>query len=133
MLNKRTLIGYWFPVIGWMLTIFILSSRERVAVSEEYILNFTFFKSLHVIEYGILGFLIFRLINHVSKKSLPRQKYIEAFLFALIYANTDELHQTFVPTRQGAIRDVLIDCIGISITLYFIYKNFKRLKKFGLL
>lgn len=35
-------------------------------------------------------------------------------LIALGYAAVDELHQTTVPTRNGAVTDVLIDAIGIG-------------------
>lgn len=34
---------------------------------------------------------------------------------SVIYAATDEFHQTFVPGRSGEIRDVLIDSLGALI------------------
>ena len=34
---------------------------------------------------------------------------ILSFLFSVIYALSDEFHQTFVPCRDGNIVDVLID------------------------
>lgn len=36
-------------------------------------------------------------------------------LVALGYAAIDEYHQTFVPTRHGALSDVAIDFLGIGI------------------
>jgi len=35
----------------------------------------------------------------------------------LIYAITDELHQKFIPNRQGSLVDVLIDTAGGATTL----------------
>ena len=50
---------------------------------------------------------------------------ILSFLFSVIYALSDEFHQTFVPGRDGNIVDVLIDGSGaftgiiLSCMLYF--------------
>ena len=50
---------------------------------------------------------------------------ILSFLFSVIYALSDEFHQTFVPGRDGNIVDVLIDSSGslvgvlISSMIYF--------------
>jgi VanZ family protein len=43
-----------------------------------------------------------------------------AFALAVLYAASDEFHQTFVEGRVGAIHDVAIDAIGaaIGIALY---------------
>ena len=47
-----------------------------------------------------------------SKKPL-----IIAILFSLFYAATDELHQAFVPGREGRPRDIFIDLFGILLGL----------------
>ena len=50
---------------------------------------------------------------------------ILSFLFSVIYALSDEFHQTFVPGRDGNIVDVLIDSSGalvgilVSCIVYF--------------
>lgn len=38
-----------------------------------------------------------------------------AFAFSLLYACSDEFHQSFIPGRSATLRDVLIDCIGICL------------------
>ena len=40
---------------------------------------------------------------------------ILSFLFSVIYALSDEFHQTFVPGRDGNIVDVLIDSSGALV------------------
>ena len=51
---------------------------------------------------------------------------ILSFLFSIIYASSDEFHQTFVPGRDGNIVDVLIDSSGalvgilVSSIVYFL-------------
>ncbi len=134
MFGKKLMLFYWFPVFGWMTVIFLMSSRQRVSVSEEYIVNFFFFKSLHVIEYGFMFYLIFRLINKIStSKNNFEWRYIIAALLTLIYAASDELHQTFVPTRQGSVRDIFIDLIGVTISWIILRKAYRKLKKYSII
>lgn len=121
-------IKYWLPPLLWMAIIFILSSRQRVAVSESYTISFLIFKSLHIIEYAFLYFLLFRALYPYKGITL-KKKYIYAFIIAALYAASDELHQTFVPTREGKVRDVIIDWIGITLMYSYIKARLHTLKK----
>lgn len=107
---KRSYVAWLYP-LAWMGLIFFLSSRQRVSVSEEYILNFLFFKTLHLIEYFVLYVLLARASLTTWKPT--KKALMTAVVIALLYAVSDEVHQTFVPTRQGALRDVGIDSIAI--------------------
>ena len=49
-----------------------------------------------------------------------RRPLLWAVLISLVYACTDEFHQTFVRGRTGTPRDVLIDAIGIAIAALLI-------------
>lgn len=93
-----------------MLVIFTFSSRQRIGVSETYWLNFAFFKVLHLIEYAFLYVLMLRALT--SGKTPSKKSYSVALLITILYAISDEMHQTFVPTREGTVRDVIIDSIG---------------------
>lgn len=96
-------ISFWLPAISWMALIFFLSSRPSTSVADNQALNFIFFKSLHLIEYGILFILIYRATEKNIKLSL---------VLTIIYAISDEVHQLFVPTREGKLRDIFIDSLG---------------------
>lgn len=115
----------WGPVLAWMGLIFFFSSRPRVSVSEEEVVNFVFFKSLHMIEYGILFFLLFRATLHKNTK----HNLIYAFLIAVLYGISDEIHQTFIPTREGKLRDVFIDTLGIAIMYMYTKRRSVLFKK----
>lgn len=69
-------------------------------------------KLAHVTEYFILTLTLFlglrKGIGTGTKNTL-----IFMFVIAVIYACSDELHQTFVGGRSGKPLDVLIDSIGI--------------------
>jgi VanZ family protein len=46
-----------------------------------------------------------------------------AFLITVLYAVSDEYHQTFIFGRQGAARDVLIDSAGVLLTVWLSWKK----------
>ena len=126
----KKIIRYWLPVVLWMIVIFLFSSRQKVAVTDSYALSFLFFKTLHLIEYTFLYIVSFRaFLNTGMKKS---RAYCFAFILTVGYAITDEVHQRFVPTREGRLRDVIIDglggAIGWIILTQFVPKAPKKLK-----
>lgn len=110
--RQKSVVVLWIPAIVWMGIIFLLSSRQSVTVSSEYLLNFLFFKTLHLIEYAILFILLVR----------ATRSYRGAFILTILYAITDEMHQQFVPSRQGQPRDVIIDGVGAGLIWYCLLK-----------
>ena len=123
----KKIINYWLPPIIWMLLIFILSSRQSISIADKHLVNFLLFKFLHIIEYAILYFLLFRAFN---KKKSKRVSYLMPFIISLVFAAIDEIHQTFVPTREGTIRDVLIDAMGIVFMYSYIKNHLNVVRKY---
>lgn len=102
-----------------MTAIYGLSSQQSISVSDELTINFLFFKSLHVGFYASLTFLnafALRMTTNYSK----RDQLLIAALISVAYGISDEIHQTYVPTRTGKFQDIGIDFIGISITWYLL-------------
>ena len=62
-------------------------------------------KVAHTAEYAILGALLVR----APGRALP------AIGLGVLYAASDEIHQTFVSGRHGAPVDVAIDAVGVAI------------------
>lgn len=147
-MNKCKKIIYFMPSFIWMVVIFLFSN-EPAEVSNQnnffiadalrrckiilfkYIdynfLNFLIRKAAHITEY----FILFMLLYFALKKTLFKNPKIKASVITVLYACTDEFHQLFVPGREGKIRDVFIDSIGLFIGLFLIYifKFIKRYKK----
>ena len=46
----------------------------------------------------------------------------------LLYACSDEIHQTFVAGRSGEVLDVLIDTVGGSLATILYYLIYRRKK-----
>jgi VanZ family protein len=81
-----------------------------------------FRKCAHLAEYAILALLCW--LGLRPKDQSPAWSWRRAFkalLIVTLYAITDEYHQTFVPTREGSVWDVLIDMCGGSLGLMFLW------------
>jgi VanZ family protein len=66
-------------------------------------------KAAHMTEYGLLWFLWWRALGYGSP--LP------AIAITLLWAASDEYHQSFVEGRHGTPVDVAIDAVGLGLGL----------------
>lgn len=124
-------VRYWLPALIWMSVIFFFSSKQRVSVSEEPAINFIVFKILHMIEYATLYFLLFRGFYSLKNKELSiHERYLYPFILAMVYAATDEWHQTFSAHREGTPRDVIIDTLGVFFMYIYTRKHLSFIKRF---
>jgi len=108
----------WLPPILWAALIFTFSSMEQVKVSQLFFWDFLLKKTAHIAEYAILYALIFRANG---------KKWVFSFIILLIYAISDEIHQSFVPGRTPSPLDIGFDMSGASTASYIIWKLKSRL------
>ncbi|WP_392486280.1 VanZ family protein [Haloimpatiens sp. FM7315] len=135
---KKKFISYC-AVLIWMIVIFKFSSepanisdaKSRFAIdilntlglnlntfigkSTNYIIR----KIGHITEYMILSILLFKALSFDFSK---KKTLIYTFFLSVLYACSDEFHQTFILGRSGQFTDVLIDSLGILIGISAIYK-----------
>jgi len=126
-LNDMRLLKYHVPVIFCAGLIFFASS---ISVFPRGIPDFEMRdKLVHVVEFAFFGILLWRSINHwkISLKGL--NLLILALLIGIIYAASDEIHQSFVPGRDGNIMDWFADAIGLAlgITSAYIFRARREL------
>jgi VanZ family protein len=77
-------------------------------------------KCAHLAEYAVLALLLWRALHQRPGLNAPRWRWSEAGLalaLVALYAASDELHQAFVPSREGCVRDVLLDTAGGALAL----------------
>jgi VanZ family protein len=101
--TSRTLT-HWLPVLLWAALIFTLSSVPDLSSG---LGGWDLFlrKAAHVTEYAILALLLARALH----------REVPALVLGVLYAASDEFHQSFVRGRHGAPLDVAIDSIGLLI------------------
>jgi VanZ family protein len=107
----------WLPVVLWASLIFALSSVPSLSSGLggwDYVLR----KCAHVTEYAVLGFLLARAIGREAP----------AFVAGVLYAASDELHQSFVRGRHASPIDVAIDSVGLLIGLAVWRRGFGQVR-----
>jgi VanZ family protein len=111
---------YWLPVLLWMGMIFVASSRSSLPFVLNKTVDFATKKAGHVTEYGVLAFLLWRAISKGRGwPALP--SFGGAFVLSLLYAVSDEFHQTLVPGRAGRLTDVGFDALGVLLALGLVW------------
>jgi hypothetical protein len=123
----KKLFSLWFPPIIWAAYIFKLSSGKIATVSDVYWYEFTIKSFAHVLFFGLLTILIYRALRGSGFKR-KKSGYYTLYVL-IIYALTDELHQSFVPGRDARIHDVVFDTIGAVIVIYAIWELLPRVPK----
>jgi VanZ family protein len=72
----------------------------------------------HIFEYAILAMLLWRAVySGTILRANMSFLFVAVWLTCGIFAASDEFHQSFVPSRTSASRDVLIDICGALIGL----------------
>jgi len=86
-------------------------------------------KAAHLVEYAVLGILAWRAarFDPAFGSFSPRRKFWFALLFCMLYASTDEFHQSFVPARHPKVDDVLLDTCGSGLGLLAVW-SVRRLR-----
>lgn len=103
----------WGPSLLLMGLIFFLSSQRDLPGPPSPLLNRIFKKSAHALGYGLLAIsYAWALVGSGLRRAVPL-----ALFLTLLYAISDEWHQTFVPNRHGSLTDVIIDFCGAVIAL----------------
>lgn len=106
------------PASIWMVFIFYLSSIPNLELQGEWsIYDFVLRKIAHLVEYAFLTFLFYWGLQ--KNLSFKTNLWISLIL-AILYGISDEIHQYFVPTRDGKVIDVFVDSLGVIIALLLI-------------
>jgi VanZ family protein len=104
-------LSLWLPVVAWAGLIFALSSIPDLGTglgTWDLVLR----KLAHAAEFAVLGLLLLRAIGREAA----------ALAVGIAYAASDELHQHFVPGRQGSLLDVALDSVGVAVGVYAVRK-----------
>ncbi len=136
MSRARSLASLWLPVVVWMALIFVASADTESGYRGSRILapiirwfvpdidplslqNTVLFarKGVHFVTFGFLAALLFRALSPGFGKACNPASAWKAWGITVLYAISDEVHQSFVPSRVGSPMDVLIDAFGAGFTV----------------
>lgn len=114
----------WAAVLAWMGLIFFFSDQSNLVLSPDAWWSDPLSWIAHFVEYAVLTLLLWLALR--STPALARAAAPVAFAIAVLYAITDELHQSFVPGRYPDVRDVLVDALGALAALWLARKHLGR-------
>lgn len=117
---NSNLLTRWLPLLLWMGAIFTLSHQPSDTIPQFGVWDLLFKKGAHFGAYALLALLALR-VTAVGKRPFTHHPLLFAFLITLLYAISDEFHQTFVPGRHGRFADVLIDAAGGATALLMLH------------
>jgi VanZ family protein len=144
----RDFIWYWAPVLLCLALIFGGSGDQasgkrtsriigpflhwlfpEISPKTQREVEFAIRKCAHLTEYAIFALLFWR-ARVKPRRSAPvlwQWRWCAETLWATsLYAATDEFHQTFVPTREGCVRDVGIDLLGAMAAMALLWLATRR-------
>lgn len=133
-------IKNWLPVCAWAGLIFFFSTDLFSSTNTAQIFGSLFSwlapdipteniglvhgairKLGHWSEYFVLAVLTVRALGNETGRKWELGHAAYTLVFILFYAVSDELHQTFVPSRTASLGDVLIDVIGGICGIFWMY------------
>jgi VanZ family protein len=104
----------WIPVAAWCSLIFYLSGVPDLKTEIGGIIDLVLRKGAHITEYCVLYLLARKAFAGTLAGRGAASHRFAAALFSVLYAASDEFHQSFVPTRGPSIFDVGIDSAGVA-------------------
>jgi VanZ family protein len=131
--DRHQLLKVWIAAILWLIVIAIESTSYLSAHNTSRILypvlhflfdldwdrfavwHFYIRKGGHVFGYGLLSILLFRAWRETLPAASARWTFrwmSMAILGTALVASLDEWHQSFIPSRTGTPRDVLLDTVA---------------------
>ncbi len=130
--NTAASIFWWAIVIAYLGVIFYFSGRTatesatqsgsildfiRNILGDNALSDFIVRKSAHFLEFAGLSFLL----NIAFFVSTSSRELTVSTLLAMLYAVTDELHQSLVPGRSCELRDWCVDAAGTILGMFFAF------------
>jgi VanZ family protein len=149
----RRFFEYWLPLVIWLGVIFVgstdlMSAQHTSRIIVPFLrwlnphiswaaintIHILIRKLGHVTEYAILAVLLWRALRGCkSFKARIFMLFLLVWAGCVIFAASDEFHQSFLPSRTPSARDVMIDICGASIgvTICWIFATRRSIKLQG--
>jgi VanZ family protein len=114
--QSTPLIVRWIPAGLMMALIFFISSRTSSQLPYFGEIDVLIKKGGHAIGYAMLALAYF---TALPPRLSIGYRIVMAFFMTILFALSDEFHQSFVEGRTSSLRDVVIDSLGAITALTF--------------
>jgi VanZ family protein len=118
-----SIVPRWFPALFIMVVIFAFSSQSGDDLPDFVGWDYFIKKMGHAIGYGLLA------LSYLYFFKFDKKRYWFTWFLAIVFATTDEFHQSFVAGRHASAFDVLVfDNFGavFGLWLYYISQSLRR-------
>jgi Predicted integral membrane protein len=105
------------PVVRSLLLRIVPSAAQYLTPAQIGLIDYNLRKMAHVTEYAILAALAYRAIRQDDPRFRNRHVWLP-LLIGVLYAASDEYHQSFSPSRGAKVEDVVIDSTGVIIGVF---------------
>jgi VanZ family protein len=119
MAKVYTLIKRWGLFLLVIFVIFVFSSIPKYTLPDLAQNDFTLKKGGHILGYFLLTLTLWNGLRWEKKK------WWLVWIVALLYAISDEFHQSFVPGRNPSLEDVAIDSFAAGLGIFIGYVMIK--------
>jgi VanZ family protein len=109
----------WLWPLALMALIFFLSAQPNLSTHLG-LIDLIGRKIAHLCEYALLCFLWWR---PLTTRTGPKKAVVLALVICVVYAISDEYHQSFVPGRSSEPSDVGIDSAGAFLAALLIIRH----------
>ena len=123
--SSETSDGISYKIVKVMAGLPFLDWEEEELEEKADTLHVPIRKAAHFSEYALLAVLWVVPLGCTTKDN--KKRMAAALLLCIIYAASDEIHQLFVPGRDGNVKDVIIDSVGAGFGILvwrFLFHNF---------
>ncbi len=111
-------IYHWGPAVAWAAIIFSFSQQSDPPGGEwpaayDYV--------VHFLEYGVFALTLVWGATSGWHRSFTLKSAVGAGVVAVLYALSDEWHQSLVPDRDASLLDVAADALGSTTGVVMAY------------
>jgi VanZ family protein len=108
----KRFVLFWLPPLAWMGLIFALSAQPELPLPPGPWMEQVFDKLAHAGLFGVLAWLVWRAFRQHRGPSFSL--LVLCVAVTVVYAISDELHQSFVPGRTPSVADLAADAAGAA-------------------
>lgn len=120
--HSRAIAG--LSLLVWCTVVFLLSAQPHLRIADAQLLDVILRKCAHLATYATMA--VLASMTFAQEGTRRARWSLGATVWCVIFAATDEWHQSFVSGRHGTPIDVAIDTFGAVVGQLALRRRFHR-------